>query len=157
MAQLKANGGEWSSGPEVAWLTSSPVVRLAAVPSGRGGPAGVFALKYRDGRRLLYLGRSNTAADEAKKTNHKQADGITGRLRGATRQPPVCIQRALERGFPDDWQSAVGADAQKRASWLLREYRSCQWTETDTGPQAQDLFRSTLAHLEAIGQKPLAN
>jgi hypothetical protein len=125
---------------DVAWLTSSPVVRLAAVPSGRGGPAGVFALKYRGDSRWMYLGRAKLAAGEGKKTNLNQADGVTGRLVGVLRQPPARVQRALADNFPADWQQAVGDDDQKRTSWLLGQYGYCQWTETASGPQAEDLF-----------------
>jgi hypothetical protein len=138
-------------------LMSGAPIRLADVPVGLGGPAGVFTLWYRDDDRVLYLGRSKVAAGEGRRTNFDQADGVTGRLRGIRRQPALSIQRTLAHEFPNDWKSVVGVSDQCRASMLLVQHGSCRWVETDTGPQADAVFGAVIARLAAVGLKPMAD
>lgn len=134
-------------------LLGGPSTPLPDVRTGTGGPAGVFTLWYRD--QLLYVGRSKLAASEARKSNAKQADGVTGRLRGIRRQPAVSIQRALASEFASDWASTSGT-AQNRASQLLTRCASARWVETASGAQADGLYEAVESRLQEDGQTVLA-
>jgi hypothetical protein len=129
-------------------LLGGPSSLLSEIPETLGGRAGVFTIWYRD--RLVFLGRARLAADEARQSNSGQADGVTGRLRGLRRQPPVGVQRVLKERFPDDFNRAAAANDEKRAVELLSNAR-CRYIETSSGEAAQRLFAAVKERLDRDG------
>jgi hypothetical protein len=135
-------------------LTNGPDQALSSLRMQLGSPAGVFTVWYRD--ELLYLGRSNRAADECSPGNADQADGVWGRLRGVTRQPPIGVQRALAPFFPEDFSHEAGSD-RARASALLKLRGRCRAAEVGAGREAEDAHQGVLQLLTARGLRTLAD
>jgi hypothetical protein len=135
-------------------LTEGELQPLRSVPRATGGSAGVFTLWFH--HRLLYVGRSRVAARDAKSTNVKQADGVRGRLVGVRRQPTVGIQRALDRHFHDEFESAPGVNPQAKSAALLDRDGYYRVVEFDSGQESEDFFRWFNEWLMSRGLTPLA-
>lgn len=119
-------------------LVDGPTGDLVKVPRMTGGAAGVFTIWFKG--KLLFLGHARNAAEEAKESNWDQADGARGRLVGVRRQPTASIQRALKHFFPEEFFAAEGLTEQKKAATLLKQQGKYRMVETDSGPEAVELF-----------------
>lgn len=137
-----------SSDEAIEQLVSGPPHRLADLEFATGGRAGVFTLWIDD--QLVWLGYARKAATEARPTNHRQADGATGRVRGTVRQAPVTLQRRLREHFSTDLDRAGGTE-QQRARALLEARGTYRIVLTDSGPEAADLHTVAKAALRAAG------
>lgn len=135
----------------LAALLDGDATPLTAIRAATGGRTGVFTIWYRG--ELLYLGRSY---GDPRHTDNPQADGVTGRIRGATRQPPVSIQRALASNWPQDWASAPGPTDQKRASYLLQAHGECRYVRLPSRAETEAVYHDVDEHL-ALHRLPLAD